>query len=105
MKYNLNCEFNSLEELKIFLGFYQENKIGIEEKYSENKDLSKFSIQFKTKKPWTQFELDYVRDHYIAMKSNDIGRALGRSKGSIVQVLNVMYKKGLPKKSHKAKNI
>lgn len=97
MKYTLTCEFDSLKELQLFVC-----KKDVE---IENRDMSKVVIPRHKRGKWTQFEIDYIRNHYRGMKAWQIGKAIGRTPTSIHTLLYKMYKEGLPKKNNRSKAV
>ena len=91
---------NVINEMRVFLKI-SESCISIEGS-SFKKDIK---LPVRNKKKFTEFELDFIRDNYKAKSIIWIAAKLSRKKEAIYTQLVKMYKKGLPRKNNKTKNL
>jgi len=64
--------------------------------------LKDVKLAVRQNKKWTEFELNFLRDNYLAKRIPWIAAKLMRKPSSCYQMLNVMYSKGLRKKATRA---
>jgi len=102
MKYILTIEANSLQEILSKFGTTEGKSY---ESFKKELNETKLPSDERTKKAWTEFELNFLTENYKLKKTRWIAKALHRPVQAIQQKLLQMYKKGLPRKQQRTKNL
>ena len=108
MKISITLEGGKIQEIVNVLKKLDGQHIATESYESFSKKLSgtKLPAEERKNKPWTDFEINYLRDNYKSKKVTWIAKALRRNKTAVHQKLFQMYKNELTKKNnHKFKNL
>jgi hypothetical protein len=99
MKYELKIYADSKEEL--FEVLSRSEFIPVEENSLNNK----FKLSPRKHKQWTEFELNFVTEHYLSKNIRWISGKLQRPAPAVYAKLFQMYKKGLKQKHPKVKTL
>ena len=91
--FNQFCVVNEME---------QELKIVVPNDIVLDKD---FKLAHRDGKTWTEFEINFLTENYKAKSIKWIAGKLKRKPQGVYMMLNKLYKKGLPKKNNRTKNL
>ena len=102
MKYKINFEFDSIDELNNFI-----KSVSGEFEKADNgntttidlKSIRKYTIR-KNKK-WTEYEIDHLIENYSRYKTRELAASLGRTPQSISIQISKLLKRGLVKNKTK----
>lgn len=107
MKYQLIIEAETL--IGLIQNIRKELKVMTEQEENANRMdeimKTKINCEVRKRKEWTQFDIDFLVEHYKSKRIEWIAKALLRPRLSVHQKLNQLYKKGLPKKNNTTKNL
>lgn len=82
----INLEFDSYSEMLAFARSISRDVSGVDEKLI--KKVNSFHVAERDGKKFTQFEDDYIVEHYHSLKSREIAKALSRN---MVSIRNHIY--------------
>jgi len=98
----LKFQFTNLDEVKCFLDM-QMPRSETPHVMMPHPEVS----PMRERKPWTQFDLDYLFLHYNNYTAKQLAKSLNRSYPSVTQKLTKMFRKGIltPKTNRPSKAI
>lgn len=98
----MSLQFENTEELLRFLELNRLETVSPESQ-AKLKDIRVVAQgDYRRKKPFTEFELDYLRTHHMTHPARVIAKALSRSPSSVSQMLFRMRKHGeIPRKNNR----
>jgi len=103
-KYSFKIEADSITDLMEKMR--QELKVMSEEQEKiaefETTVSRKVTLYGRKNKPWTEYELNYIRAYYLQKSTAWIAQKLHRHPTAINAQLTRMYKRGLPKRINKS---
>lgn len=100
-KITITIEASTMEEVYTMMKL----KVAEMQPVAEPKLNDKFKLSPRKNKTWTEFEINFLTENYMAKNVPWIAGKLMREKRGVYQMLSKLYKKGLTKKNNLVKTL